>query len=58
MVQMKDKPPSFDYRTKYSDFDTKTRNFVANFFGVSEYLLLRACEVKIQNGIFAVPEWR
>ena len=56
MVQIKDKVPSFDYRNKIQILTPKTRNYAANFFGVSEYLVLGACEVKIQNGIFAVPE--
>ena len=58
MVHIKDKLPSFDYRTKIQILTPKTRNIAANFLRVSEYLLLRTREVKIQNGIFAVPEWK
>ena len=60
MVQIKDKLPSCDYRTKIQILtptpDSWYRNFAADFFGVSEYLVRRARKVKIQNGILAVPE--
>ena len=36
MVQIKDKLPSSDYRTKIQILTPKTRNFAANFFGVFE----------------------
>ena len=60
MVQIKDKLPSCDYRTKIQililTLDSWSRNFAADFFGVSEKLVRRAREVKIQNGILALPE--
>ena len=60
MVQIKDKLPSCDYRTKIQILtltpDSWSRNFTADFFGVSEYLVRRTREVKIQNGILALPE--
>ena len=60
MVQIKDKLPSCDYRTKIHVLtltpESWCRNFAADFFGVSEYLICRAREVKIQNGILAIPE--
>ena len=51
MVQRKDKLPSFDYRTKIQILTQKPEILLQTF---SKFF--RACEVKIQNGIFAVPE--
>ena len=60
MAQIKDKLPSCDYRTKIQILtltpDSWSRNFAADFFGVSEYLVRTVHEVKIQNGILAIPE--
>ena len=50
MVQIKEKLPSCDYRTKIPILtltaDSWSRNF-ADFFGVSEYLVRRTREVKV-----------
>ena len=56
MVQIKDKVPSFDYRTKIQILILKPEILLQTFVGVSEYLVLRAREIKIQSGIFAIPE--
>ena len=62
MVQIKDKLPSCDYGTKIQVLtltpESWSRNFAADFFGVSEYLVRRAREVKIQSGFLTVPEWK
>ena len=56
MVLIKDKLLPCDYGTKIqistSTPDSWSRNFVDG------YLIRRAREVKIQNGILAIPEWK
>ena len=54
----KDKLPSFDYRTKIQTLTLKPEILLQTFFEfLSTYtVVLRAREVKIQNGIFATPE--